>query len=622
MSNADNPLPQPQFESVEGGLHAPPQLGFFGAVGWWLHFILVVQLARLRFVLILLVVGVVLMKWDWLMAHYERWTQGSAPRASQANGDSEFFCPMHPTVVRDDDREKCPICFMPLSKRKRVPAEPLPPGVVNRVQLSPYRVALAGVGTWRVDYVPLSKQITTVGFVEFNERGLKNVSARVKGRLDDLFVNETGQRVKEGDELASLYSPELVVTMQNLIDARASKNNSLYRSAAERLKLWGVAEDQIEQIAQAGKAESHLKIRSPITGHVIKKYVREGQYVDEGTPLYDVADLSTVWIQAQVYEDDISFLPGHGDQTKRPESERLRATATTRAYPSEPFRGTLTFIHPHVDPNTRTLTVRFELENSEHRLRPGMTASVVLEIPSSQIRSMLVAQAEKHHSERKRREDSESATQSPIVTDAGVLAVPESAVIDTGARRIVYREDRPGVFEGIEVQLGTRLERRDGAVFFPVLAGLRPGERVVASGSFLVDAETRLNPAAGSIYFGGSTGSGKSGGSVTTTRPSTPDESNPFETEIGKLKAADQRLARAQRMCVVLTDNPLGSMGKPIKLLVEGEPVFLCCDGCREDALADPRKTLQSARNLRTTAEASKKSEPLDHRIHKKEESK
>lgn len=364
MTNPDRPDPDARNDAeasqAEGGLHAPRDLGFFATVWWWLHFILVVQLARLRFVLILVAIGVVLTKWDWLMAHYERWAGSHVHVETVETSDVEYFCPMHPTIVRNTPKEKCPICFMPLSKRKRSASEPLPAGIVNRVQLSPYRVVLAGVQTWKIHYVPLAKEITTVGYVEFNERELKNVAARVKGRLDVLYVNETGQQVAAGDELASLYSPDLVVTMQNLIDARASRNDALYRSAAERLRLWGVGDDQIERIASAGKAETHLKIRSPITGHVIKKYVREGQYVDEGTPLYDVADLSTVWIQAQVYEEDIAFLPIHGERRPAGSQGALTAVATTRAFPSETFRGALTFVHPHVDPNTRTLTVRYE----------------------------------------------------------------------------------------------------------------------------------------------------------------------------------------------------------------------------------------------------------------------
>src|SRR5450631_2175563 len=173
----------------EGGLHAPPGLGFWRTAWWWFDFLILVKLARLRFIAILVVIGLVIVKWDLLTAYYEKWTRPAS--LGHAVSDFEFYCPMHPTVIRDNSKEKCPICFMNLSKRKKGDnkEEALPPGIVNRVQLSPYRVVLAGIETWKVAYLPLTKEITTVGFVEFNEGEMKQVAARVKGRLDKLFVD-------------------------------------------------------------------------------------------------------------------------------------------------------------------------------------------------------------------------------------------------------------------------------------------------------------------------------------------------------------------------------------------------------------------------------------------------
>src|SRR5262249_49625562 len=157
-----------------------------------------------------------------LVAYYEKWTRRTAAAAG-ATSEFEWFCPMHPSIVRDNSKEKCPICFMPLSKRKKgdiSEAEPLPPGIVSRVQLSPYRVVLAGVGTWRVDFVPLEREIVTAGLIEFNERGQKTVSARMAGRIYKLAVSETGHIVEAGDVLAEVYSPDLLVTVQNLLQAQ------------------------------------------------------------------------------------------------------------------------------------------------------------------------------------------------------------------------------------------------------------------------------------------------------------------------------------------------------------------------------------------------------------------
>jgi multidrug efflux pump subunit AcrA (membrane-fusion protein) len=577
---------EPLLDNSEGGLRAPPGLGFWGKAWWWFHFLILVKLARLRFIGLLLAIGLVIVKWDTITAYYQRWTRSpNLERAS--NSDVEYFCPMHPTVVRDNAKEKCPICFMPLSKRKKGEAkeEALPPGVVSRVQLSPYRVVLAGIQTWKVANVPLSKEITTVGFVEFNEREMRQVAARVKGRLDKLYVSETGEMVHAGDELASLYSPDLVITVQNLLDAKQIGNASLQKIALDRLELWGISKDQIDDILKTSKANAHLKICSPITGHIIKKYVKEGQYVDEGTPLYDVVDLSTVWIEGQVYEDDMAFLPTLPRQDKDIKDKKywLPATATTRASPAEKFEGKLTFVYPHVDKDTRTVVVRFELDNPDCKLRPGTSATVKLKIPPKQLD--IFAKAAGHHA---------------LLGEGKILAVPETAVIDTGSQSIVYREVVPGQYEGVKVELGPRMVGPDEAIFYPVLRGLEAGELVVTTGSFLVDAETRLNPAAGLIYFGGSSGSKGGSSSVTNVRPSTPEDTDAkVKVAFAKLPEEDRRVAEAQGFCPVLKGSRLGSMGLPVKLMLDGKPVFLCCHGCEDKAKADPSQTVARAEELK-----------------------
>jgi membrane fusion protein, copper/silver efflux system len=347
--------------------------------------------------------------------------------------------------------------------------------------------------------------------------------------------------------------------------------------------LLGISADQIDEVLATGKANTHLRIRSPISGHVIQKYVREGQYVEEGMPLYDVADLSRVWIQAAVYEDDLQFLPVAQSHKTDMDIAGPEVIATTRAFPNEEFRGRLSFIYPHIDEQTRTVTVRFEIENPQHKLRPGSTATVKLQVAPQEIKSLAAFQ------------DSEPSAAK--LADGKVLAVPEGAVINTGSQQIVYRQATPGVFEGVLVKLGPKMTSPEGVVFYPVLGGLARGEQVVTSGSFLIDAETRLNPAAGSIYFGGSSGS-SSGSRVTTARPSTPeDEEAKIQAALAKLPPEDRKLAEAQKFCAVLDENRLGSMGVPIKLSVDGQSVFVCCTGCKSDALADPTKTLEKLKS-------------------------
>ena len=573
----------------EGGLSAPPDLHGWRKAWWWFDFIILVKLARLRFIAILAVIGLIITQWDTLIAYYDKWTRPAEVAQSQSSG-VEYFCPMHPSIIRDNPKDKCPICFMPLSKRKKGSgeAEPLPAGVVNRVQLTPYRIVLAGVHTTPVEYEPLTKEVTAVGYVEFNERGQRTVSARVAGRIDKLVVNETGQMVKAGDELASLYSPDLLVTVQNLLDAKRSGNEELLRGARTRLELLGIDADQIDDVLAAGKADTHLKIRSPISGHVIQKYVREGQYVEEGTPLYDIADISTVWIEAQIYEEDMAFLPvGDGANRMSPvTTNELDVTATTKAFPNEVFRGKLAFIYPHVDQDTRTVTVRFEVDNPDHKLRPGSTANVTLKVQPANL-PMLSAGS----TDQKRHE---------MLSEGRVLSVPESAVIDTGSQQIVYRESSPGVYDGVEVRLGPRMTGPQSEIMFPVLDGLKPGDLVVSSGSFLVDAETRLNPAAGSIYFGGSGGAQAKGMGAMTVRPSTPEDPDAkIRASLATLSKEDRELAEAQKFCPVLSDNRLGEMGPPIKLVVDGQPVFVCCNGCTKKALANPKETLATVERLK-----------------------
>lgn len=583
----------------------PPGLGFWGKVWFWIKFWLFVKTARLRFIAILAVIGGTIAYWDTLRAYYEKWTR-PAGKAAVAAADTEFWCPMHPTIIRDHP-DNCPICGMPLSKRHKGKDGPetLPPGVVSRVQLTPYRVALAGIQTSAIAYQPLSRDIETVGFVEFDERKLARITARLTGRsrIDQLYVNVTGQMVRKGEPLAQLYNPDLVVTVQNLLNAQRAGNSDLQRGARDRLRLWGIEDDQIAAILRTGQPITHLTIRSPIDGHVIKKYQVEGEYIEEGSRLYDVVDLSTVWIEAQVYEDELGFL-----------REGLSVSATTRAYPNRNFQGKLAFIHPHLDISTRTLRVRFDVDNPHHVLRPGMYAAVRVKVPATQLESFT-----DHMSDEWRNQTAVELLGHALLAPAGpasatglesllrmavqhalgsqglVLAVPERAVIDTGNRKLVYREAGPNVYEGVEVRLGPRM-----GDFYSVIQGVTAGEKVATAGSFLIDAETRLTSGAGSTYFGASGGPQGERHSATTARTSaTTNEDATVSASLAKLSAADRRLAEAQGFCVVQEANRLGSMGIPAKIMIKGQPVFLCCSGCEEEARAHPDQTLARVAKLK-----------------------
>ncbi|HEX6987127.1 MAG TPA: efflux RND transporter periplasmic adaptor subunit, partial [Planctomycetaceae bacterium] len=438
---------------------------------------------------------------------------------------------------------------------------------------------------------------------------LSQVTTRAGGYVEKLYVDRTFQTVAKGDPLAEVYSPALYQAAQELVLLRGGRSlENLVASAREKLRLLGVGEEEIDEIWKTGKTDARLVLRSPRRGHVIRKNVVEGSRIEEGQTLFELAELSTVWVEADVYEKDLALL-----------REGQEVEATVEAFPGRVFTGRVALIHPHLERATRTNRVRFELANPGHDLRPGMYATVRLTTP--------IAETEPFRSEIAKRQtppadadpaaliawqqdcpvtglklgsmgeplpvsvagetvficckgcegkltrnpDEYLAKLAPPPADA-VLTVPQTAVIDTGERQAVYVEREPGVFEAVEVTLGPRSGDR-----YPVLAGLSPGDKVASAGAFLIDAETRLNPAAASAYFGATGGphSGHANGSVRKSDAgkddakrdgAAPAASAGLKPEhlanIAKLPAADQALAKRQKLCPV-TELPLGSMGTP-----------------------------------------------------------
>jgi Cu(I)/Ag(I) efflux system membrane fusion protein len=464
----------------------------------------------------------------------------------------EYYCPMHPQVVQDEPGS-CPICGMPLAKRKKGEKATLAEGVLSRVQLAPFRVQQAGIQTSEVGFAPLMETLTTVGNVGFDERRLARIVSKVTGtaRVEKLYVDFTGKDVKAGEPLAELYSPELNQAIQELLTAarRAGQNaartqtdlgrsllgdrRELVRLSAEKLKRWGITQGQIDEILKEGRAGFTIPILSPIGGHVVTKKVQEGDEVSQGFPMFEIADLHTVWVQARVYERQVALV-----------REAQAVEATVEALPGEVFPGKVEFIQPHLDPETRTVEVRYSLINPGHRLRPGMFATVTLKTPVADtpaFRAKLAASQSSVHGGNRNGLTAAAQKTCPVTnlklgsmgdpvpvevegrkvwTCCGncppklkaqparylarleppprdeVLSVPESAVIDTGTKKVVYVETEQGVYEGRAVVLGPRIGDR-----FPILDGLAPGEKVAARGAFLIDAESRLNPTTRSSEF-------------------------------------------------------------------------------------------------------------------------
>jgi len=324
------------------------------------------------------------------------------------------------------------------------------------VQLTPEEQRAIDVQTEVVTYRPLQKEIFTVGKIDVDERKLAFVPARIAGRLDKLFVNFTGIEVKKGEPLALIYSPDLVaaqreyhLALENLEKVKGSdikevveSARSLVEASETRLRLWGITDEQTAEMKTSSNPRFQMTISSPIGGTVIEKMVLEGKYVTEGENLYKIADLSTVWMLAEVYEYELPWVrPGQ------------RVEITSLSSPGNASHGTVSFIDPIVNPNSRTVRIRADIPNPKRKLKPQMFVNAKL----------VASLGEK------------------------VLAVPKSAVLDTGVRQLVYVDQGNGVYEGREVTLGS-----EAAGYYAVTKGLSPGERIVVAGNFLIDSQRQL----------------------------------------------------------------------------------------------------------------------------------
>jgi Cu(I)/Ag(I) efflux system membrane fusion protein len=314
---------------------------------------------------------------------------------------------------------------------------------------------LIGVRTTEVRFAPFGQAIRAVGTITYDERKLTQVNLQVSGWIRKVFVDAVGKSVRKGEPLLSLYSPDLLATQEEYLLALRSEQQlagsplpeakegaqALITSARERLKLWNVTDQQIDELQRRGKADPVITVYAPASGIVLKREALPGKYVEPGTTLYELADLSTVWIYADVYESQLADLKPH-----------QQAVATFDAYPETTFEGTVQYIYPSLNETTRTIRVRLELPNPKLSLKPGMYGTVVIQTD-----------------QQKR------------------LVVPKEAVLDTGVRQIVFLDEGKGMYVPTEVKLGRRGEDK-----VEVLAGVKEGDRVVTSANFLLDAQSKL----------------------------------------------------------------------------------------------------------------------------------
>jgi Cu(I)/Ag(I) efflux system membrane fusion protein len=340
---------------------------------------------RLRFIFVFIVIGLVVGKWDWIKNHADRLI-GHARPTETASGDVEWFCPMHPTVVRQSPDQNCPICGMPLSRRKKGEKAALPDGVLSRLSLSEYRRIQGGLATEEIGYRHLVRELRTVGTLDWDERRISHPSVRVAGRVDELYVNFVGARVKKGDPLYRLYSPDLATTQEEYLlalkgvddvrDASAEAKDRakrLVESSRERLRLWGLTDEQLADLEKTRKATTHVTIVSPVAGVVTKKAIDLGHYVTVGEDPWTLADDSVMWVMVDVFERDLPLVKI--DQSVEITSEGLSGKG---------MRGRVVFIAATVDAETRTTKLRLEVPNPDGRLKAGMFVTATLRVPLGQ----------------------------------------------------------------------------------------------------------------------------------------------------------------------------------------------------------------------------------------------
>jgi RND family efflux transporter MFP subunit len=334
--------------------------------------------------------------------------------------------------------------------------------VRTMVHLTEQQERALGVVYTTVHLDSMARTIRTVGLIEAPEPNIADVTPKIDGFVEELFVDFTGESVRQGDPLLTLYSPILVAAQEELLTAKrlasqlsedageAWRNaQAMLEAARRRFAYWDITAAQVERIERTGEVRKTLTLVAPVTGIVLEKHVVEGQRVTPGMHLYRLADLTEMWVEGEVFEQDLQFVrPG------------AQAHIEVAAYPGEHLMGLVSFVYPTVDERGRTNRVRVTVRNRDLRLKPGMYATIYFD----------------------------------VLIGRELLAVPVDAVVVTGERNLVFIRDAEGMLAPREVVLGTRSGDR-----VQILAGLTEGETIVASANFLIDAESRLAATGGSM---------------------------------------------------------------------------------------------------------------------------
>lgn len=388
-------------------------------------------------------------------------TEASHDHVSESKNET-YTCSMHPQI-RQPEPGQCPLCGMdliPVNSESNDDENPM------EVKMSPTAMQLASVQTAVVTKQLPFKEIRLNGKIQADERKSVAQTAHIGGRIEQLYINYTGEFITKGQEIGSIYSPELVSAQEELFQAEKMKatNAALFNAAKEKLKNWKLTDKQISELLETGKAKELFSVYADKSGIVINKKVNQGDYIKQGTVLYEVADLSSLWVLFDVYESDLSFVK-KGDEVEY----------TIQSFPGEMFKGKVSFIDPVINPKTRVAKARINISNKGGRFKPEMFVSGIL--------------------------------QNALKGAKPSIVIPKTAVMWTGEKSVVYvkTSEQKGVsFQLREVLLGASLGDS-----FIINKGLEEGEEIAVNGTFSIDAAAQLagkpsmmNPEGGAVMTG------------------------------------------------------------------------------------------------------------------------
>lgn len=594
MSEPDKTPPAAEDTVAKGNTSPPPESGATSrqeqlvasreARRWWIK-LFVQPLLLLTCGAILIIALGVAQQLGFISA------SGRDGKSQAASGgeDVRHICPMMCTPPQSEPG-RCPVCAMEL-----VPATAGGVTDSRAIQIDPAARRVANIQTVSVKSMPMSRTIRAIGELSYDEGTLKTISAYVDGRIDRLYADYTGVVVKKGDHLALVYSPRLYSGQVELLLARKARDDSrsatlqrviqssgeLYESARQRLIELGMTATQIDQLERAGEATSRMHLCAPISGTVIEKRAVEGQYVKEGQEICKLADLSTVWLMLELFPKDAATIR-YGQKVE----------ASVQSLPGRQFAGRVAFIDPNVDPKTRTVGVRVVIPNEDGLLRVGDYAKATIDVPlggnggehgsvyDPELAGKWISPRHPHVVKSSQGDcpicgvelipASEFGFVSAPTASGDALVVPRDAVLMAGNNSVLYVETEPGRFEIRRVVLGPSCDDQ-----IVILNGVKMGEQVATRGNFLIDSQMQLagNP---SLI------------DPTKAEPKLDDAmTEEMIAALSKLSPEDRALAESQRICPV-TKMPLGSMGAPPKVDVNGKVIFICCKGCEGRLLKDP----------------------------------